>query len=301
MKKTLLFFFCFAQLVTAQQITVLSVEKIKDTENGGYFYPKFSPANDYVLLTQVNYKGLVKYSFADKKLKTVNDDPGAGYDVQISDDGTTILYKKIELINRLRHNSLFTQQLSTNEKKALVAPTRENIAGRMINSSPIYVKGKKMIKSQPVSKSTSQNVITIEDQKMVLYKNGTRKELSPNGKDKSYIWPSISPDGTQIVYTVVGKGTFVANIDGTNVKSLGKLSAPKWAGNKYIVGMDDKDDGEKLISSKIIMVSADGKLRKELGTPTNVNAMYPSASKDGRKIAFNTDRGEIYVLNVELK
>lgn len=253
------------------------------------------------MLTQINYDGLVKYSFDKGNLTIVNNDPGAGYDVQISDDGTLILYKKIELIGKLRHNSLLTQRLSTNEKKTLVTPTRENITGRIMNSSPVYVKGKNMIKNSSVPKNILQNIITIEDQKMVLYKNGVRKELCPNGKEKSYIWPSISPDGTQIVYTVAGKGTFVTNLDGTNTKSLGKLSAPKWAGNKYIIGMDDKDDGEKLISSKILIVSSDGKVRKELDTPTHINAMYPSASKDGRKIAFNTDKGEVYILNIELK
>lgn len=65
--------------------------------------------------------------------------------------------------------------------------------------------------------------------------------------------------------------------------------------------MDDIDDGEKLISSTVLIVSADGKTKKRLETPQGVNAMYPSASKDGSKIAFNTDKGEIYIANVELK
>ncbi|VBB47092.1 conserved exported hypothetical protein [uncultured Paludibacter sp.] len=301
MRKILLFFLCLAQFGIAQQVNVLSLEKIKVTENGGYFYPKFSPANDYILLSQINYKGLVKYSFTDQNLKVINEDPGAGYDVQISNDGETILYKKIELINKLRHNSLITQDLSSNEKTTLVLPTRENVAGKLINSSPVYVKGKKMIKNSSVAKNISPTVITIEDKKMVLYKNGIRKELTPNGNDKSYIWPSISPDGIHIVYTVAGKGTFVANIDGTNIKSFGKLSAPKWAGNKYIVGMDDIDDGQKLISSTIKIVSIDGKIKEKLNTPEGVNAMYPSASNDGSKIAFNTEKGEVYIMNVELK
>ncbi|MGC3977246.1 MAG: hypothetical protein QM751_02830 [Paludibacteraceae bacterium] len=123
--------------------------------------------------------------------------------------------------------------------------------------------------------------------------------MTPNGSEKSYIWPSVSPDAMHIVYTVASKGTFVANIDGSNVKSLGKLNAPKWAGNKFIVGMNDIDDGEKLISSTIKVVSVDGKFSKTLTSP--VNAMYPSASADGSKIAFNTEKGEIYIMNVELR
>lgn len=301
MKKILLFFLCLAQFGVAQQVKILSIEKIKASENGGYFYPKFSPSADFLLLTQSNYKGLVKYSVSQKNFTTINEDAGAGYDVQISEDGSTILYKKTEIINNLRHNLLVSQQLSNKEKTTLVSATRENITGKLVKSSSVYVKGKQMIKSSELSKSITQSIITIEDRKMVIYKNGVRKELTPNGKDKSYIWPSISPDGTRIVYTVSAKGTYVANIDGTNVKSLGKLSAPKWIENKYIIGMNDIDDGEKLISSTIKIVSADGKTSKKIETPQGINAMYPSVSTDGSKIAYNTDKGEVYIMNVELK
>lgn len=301
MKQILLLFLLITQLGVAQQVKILSVEKIKETQNGGYFYPKLSPNADFILLTQINHKGLVKYAISESKLSTVTEDNGAGYDAQISQDGTSVLYKKIELINNLRYNSLISQNLTSNSKSTLIAATRENISGKYINSSPIYVKSGKILKNGVISQKVSQSIITIEDRKMIFYKNNTRIVLTPNGADKSYIWPSISPDGTHIVYTVSGKGTFVANINGNNAQSLGKLSAPKWIGNKYIIGMDDIDDGEKLISSTIKIVSIDGKTKQKLDTPQNVNAMYPSASSDGSKIVFNTDKGEIYLMKVELK
>ena len=300
MKKLLLLFLLFAQLGWAQQVNVLSLEKINETNEGGYFHPSISPNSDFLLMSRSNYQGLMLYSFVDKKIKTLNNDPGAGYGVQISDDGATVLYNKINLIQNRRHNSLVSQNIQSGEQKVLVKPTRERISGEFVNSQPAYVTGKKMVKA-PVKTSSPQQVITIEDRKMVLYTNGTRKEILPNGKDASYIWPSISPDGKKIVYTVAGKGTFVCTVDGKNVKSIGKLSAPKWAGNNYLVGMDDKDDGEKLISSEVLVVSADGKLRKKIEVPAGENALYPSASKDGSKIAFNTEKGEIYIVNVELK
>ena len=301
MKKLLLFFLVIAQIALAQQINVLSIEKIKATDTGGYFYPKISPDNQFILMTRGNYSGLYQYSPVSKSLKTLNEDPGAGYKVQISDDGNTVLYNKTELIRKLRHNSLISQTISNGEKKVLVAPTREQITGKMVNSNPVYVKNRSLVKSNSVKPTDNLYLITIENQKMVLYKNGVRAELTPSGANASYIWPSISPDNKNIVYTVTGKGTYVCSVTGKNVTSLGKLNAPSWAGNKFVVGMDDRDDGEKLISSSLIITSIDGKLRKKLETPTGINAMYPSASKDGSRIAFNTDRGEVYLMHVELK
>ena len=301
MKKLLLFFLLIAQIALAQQINVLSIEKIKATDTGGYFYPKISPDNQFILMTRGNYSGLYQYSPVSKSLKTLNEDPGAGYKVQISDDGNTVLYNKTELIRKLRHNSLISQTISNGEKKVLVAPTREQITGKMVNSNPVYVKNRSLVKSNSVKPTDNLYLITIENQKMVLYKNGVRAELTPSGANASYIWPSISPDNKNIVYTVTGKGTYVCSVTGKNVTSLGKLNAPSWAGNRYVVGMDDRDDGEKLISSSLIITSIDGKLRKKLETPTGINAMYPSASKDGSRIAFNTDRGEVYLMQVEFK
>ncbi len=299
MKKLLLFFLVLAQTCFAQQVNVLSIEKIKTTDPGGYFYPKISPDNQFILLTKGNYSGLYQYLPESKILKTLNEDPGAGYGVQISDDGKSVLYKKISLVQNRKYNSLVYQDIQSGGKKILVSATREPVTGEFINSKPAYVKGAKMVKA-PV-KTTVQQVITIEDRKMVLYTNGERKEITPNGKEASYIWPSISPDRKNIVYTVAGKGTFVCSIAGKNPVSLGKLNAPSWAGNRYVVGMDDKDDGEKLISSELVIASADGKFRKNLQTPLNIHAMYPSASVDGSKIAFCTDKGEIFLMNVELK
>ena len=301
MKKLLLFFLVLAQTTLAQQVSVLSIEKIKATDTGGYFYPRISPDNQFMLMTRGNYSGLYQYSLADKKLKTLNEDPGAGYKVQISEDCSTVLYTKTELIRKLRHNSLISQTISTGERKVLVSPTRDAITARMVNSRPVYVRSRNMVKAKSLKSTDNVYVITIENRKMVLYKNGNRTELTPNGADVSYIWASISPDNKNIVYTAAGKGTFVCSVTGKNVTSLGKLSAPSWAGNKYVVGMDDRDDGEKLISSSLVVSSIDGKLRKTLETPTGINAMYPTASKDGSRIVFNTDKGEVYLMHVELK
>lgn len=301
--KLILLSLLVTQLCLAQQVSVLSLEKIEEPDkSGGYFYPKISPENDYVLMTRGDYTGLYKYALADKSITTLNEDRGAGYDVKMSEDGQKVLYKKIELINRRRHNALIYQSVTDNSKTIIEKPTRDAITPRVVLETPIYVKGTKMMGTKSLTRSAGDQYIpTIENRQLVLYKNGKRKILSPNGKDKSYIWPSISPDNKHIVYTVAGKGTFVASIDGKNIRSLGKMGAPKWLTNELIVGMDDVDDGEKLLSSKLIVSSINGTYRTTLATPLGMHAMYPSPSKDASKIAFNTNLGEIYIMNITIK
>ena len=80
-----------------------------------------------------------------------------------------------------------------------------------------------------------------------------------------------------------------------------KLNAPTWLNNEWVIGMNDKDDGDQVITSEIIAVTINGKIRQTLTTPFAKIAMYPAASADGKQIAFNSEKGQIYIMNIELK
>ena len=54
-------------------------------------------------------------------------------------------------------------------------------------------------------------------------------------------------------------GTFIANKNGEVISKLGRKNSPLWLNNNWILFMDDKDDGEKLISSDLKIISFDGK------------------------------------------
>jgi Tol biopolymer transport system component len=300
MKKLLLLLMLSGQFIFAQQIHVQSIDRLKNTESSGLFHPVFSPSGEYLLATAENYAGLKLYSFSDKTIKTLTSDPGAGYGVQISADGNDIVYKKNEFVKNLKHTSLISYSRLNGRQTQLVSPTREPITTRFAANKAQYVVGKKLVRKN-VTSVESTPLICIENQKIVLYNGSNRKVLTPNGENSSYIWPSVSPDKKNIAYTVAGKGTFVCRIDGSNAKSLGKLNAPVWLNNQWLVGMDDKDDGQRMISSSLVALTIDGKIRQTLSVPTEKMAMYPAASADGSRIAFNTENGEIYLMSIQIK
>jgi len=289
-----------ALCLQAQQLVVLSTHKPAFSASGGHFYPKFSPDGNFMLTTRANYSGLYLYDFASDKMQQLNSEPGAGYQAQISDDGNTILYNRIELINNRRHNSLHAVTRADGSQKQLTAVSREPVTPRFAGNKPSWVQGKSMIRPQ-ITTAEMRPVISIEDRKMVIYQGTTRKVLDPNGNDASYIWPSFSPDGKNIVYTVAGRGTFVCTVDGKRVRALGKLNAPVWLNNTRVVGMDDRDDGGRVVASELYVVTVDGKNRQLIPTPEGMIAMYPAVSPDGSRIAFNTDNGEIYILQVTIR
>lgn len=281
----------------AQLVEVYKQEAIATSSAGGYFHPVFSPTSDYLVCTDINYKGLQKISLTDGKIQKLTEANGAGYKVNISDDGLNVLYRNVQLKQNRKYTALHMLNLSDGKSTELIAPTREAFTPAFSGSKPFFVKGTKLNR-KTVPLADLKPVIQIEDRKMVIYSGNNRRIFTPNGESESYIWPSFSPDGSKIVYTVAGKGTFISTVDGKNVQSLGKLSAPKWLNNNIVIGMDDKYFGQELTSSEIIAVSIDGKARQTLATN---KAIYPAPSSDARKIAFSNNEGQLFILNINVK
>lgn len=86
---------------------------------------------------------------------------------------------------------------------------------------------------------TAQTTVSIRDQKMEVNRNGETYVLAPNGDDASYFWASVSPDGKHLVYVTARYGTFVCDINGDNVRSMGRMNAPKWLDNNHVSGMQE--------------------------------------------------------------
>jgi Tol biopolymer transport system component len=301
MKKLLLLIALLGQTVCAQQINVKSVELLKSTEAGGYHFAVYSPQGTYLLTSSANYTGLKQITLATGEVKTITQEPGAGYDVKISADESTILFKKTEYINNLRYTSLHQYSFTDKKTTKVESATREKLTPVFAQNEPMYAKGNKNLVKNAKAVVTTP-IVTIEDMKMVVYSGSTSKVLAPNGTNANYFWANISPDGKHIVYhTTATHSTFVCNIDGTNPVSLGKLEAPVWLNNQLIVGMDSKDDGETVLSSSIVAVTADGKTRQILSTPSIKIAMYPAVSPNGKHIAFENEKGQIYLMNINVK
>ena len=85
----------------------------------------------------------------------------------------------------------------------------------------------------------AQPTVSIEDRKMLVTDGESSYVLAPNGDDTGYFWASVSPDGKHLVYVTAKYGTFVCDINGKNVRSMGRMNAPKWLDNSHISGMQE--------------------------------------------------------------
>ncbi len=140
--------------------------------------------------------------------------------------------------------------------------------------------------------------VTNEDLKLVLYKNGTRTELYPHGTDVNYIWSSISPDGTKILFNT-RKGTAVCDLNGKELYYLGHNTFPTWYGNDYVIATTEENDGHDYTAGAVLILSLDGQLRQVLTDKSEI-AMDPAVSYETGQIVYDDFDGNIHLMQISL-
>lgn len=278
MRKTILLI-AIALVSAIAQAQVLEIVSTRKVAAPGLQEGKvvgISPKGDYLLLTNMDNKGLVRYDLNTQATAIITEAEGAGWNAKISQDGSKITYRQRHDNNPLIRYDIM--QHSMTEGKAVVRAQAQRGTAQL------------------VAADANSTVAVNEDLHMVLNHNGKNIILTPNGTNEAYNWPSISPDGSKILYYVSGKGCFVCDINGNNVRKItNHCRAAQWYNNNTIVGMADEDDGTVLTASAIVVYTLDGKSQILVGK--NTMAIYPFATEG--KIAFSTAAGEMYLLNVK--
>jgi len=247
------------------------VRKIKKlpVQHEAYF-PSFGRSKHEILITGRQFNGLSLYNSRSRRETSITDETNAGEEHFIDKYGSIIF--KVE----------------------------SDIEGEKISEYKTY---------DPKSKNITAYELIPED-RLKAKINGKKIEicsgeqliqtLAPAG-DKYYIWASIAPDNKRILFTAVGDGTYISDMDGNILANLGVLNAPVWMNNDWVLGMHDSDDGHVLISSDVVTVNIPSGKRFNLTAISEEIAIYPKVSPDNAKIVFHSPKGEIFSIKIKLR
>jgi Tol biopolymer transport system component len=280
------------------QIFTEKIEKLPLPTNQEWSNPVFSPDGKKIYFTNSSFNGIWEYTLSSNKLRQITDAPGSGYGFIISDDGSQLVYRKTTYDEKTRERTqeLYQINLKTlSEKK--IASGSDISNPTFVKLSVVYTSGFETVISEKAKLSGETKIIGIENTKIVILHNGERKVLDPFGNG-SYIWPSLSPDKTKLVAYEADRGAFVCDLNGNIIARLGRIDAPVWTRDgKYIIYMDDRDDGHFILSSEIMAITPDGKEKFQLTSTPNVIEMYPHTSPTENKIVCSSIGGEIFIIN----
>ena len=264
----------FSMMASAQLLEVGSTQLV--ASNADAKVAAFSPNGDYLLLTNTSNQGLQRFDLATKQTATITKADGAGYNVQIAQDGKQIVYREVTIdATKSRVSNIIRHDLVAN-KAQVVAQKQQHLAAMVVDAN--------------------RPSFSIKNQQLMMTKNGKTINFSPNGTQYSYHWASLSPNGQKVSYYISAVGCFVCDIDGKNIQFIGhNCYAPVWYNDEIIIASDTKDDGHVIIESAIVAYDLKG--NKQVLTKGDHIAVFPQATEG--KIAYSTSEGEIYVMNVK--
>jgi Tol biopolymer transport system component len=295
MKQRLLWLMLACVPILSAQLKTLSIEPISLPATERWSHPVFAPDGKGVFITTSEYNGIWYYSFDAKVLKELTRDKHSGFAFSVSPDGATIGYRRT-----VQEGDHITRVQESIEMSVVTGTSTVLERGNSVHP-PVFI-GTTVVSSdkqlQKITNRTETAILGIDEKKISLLTNGQKKIFDPlRGQ---YIWPKLSPDAKSIVAVEMDRGAFVAAIDGSNVQLIGKCNAPVWTRDgKWVIGMDDKDDGHVIYNSEIIAVAPDASKRINLTEAFSSIAMYPAASPTDNSIVFNTTDGKVFILRYE--
>ena len=283
---------CSSVLGFAQLVEIQSVDKIDLPEGVSVNQATISPDGSFVVFSQNAKGGLHKMDLASKEINMISAN-GNSFDLKIAADGTVVFRESRTAENKLRYTSLKAVD-ARGVETTLVAPTRD-LNGFAVNGTNVMTVDNNKVEAKSLNGGVAVQMPVASIRYGQLCIDG--KVISPNGQEgASYLWPSISPNGTKVCYYLVTKGCYVANIDGSDPVFVGAIRAAKWLNDLTVVGMHDIDDGSVVTSSKLVVASIDSKTAQDITVKESL-AMFPSTN--GKRIAYSTPMGDLFIINLK--
>lgn len=222
------------------------------------------------------------------------------YNVRLSGDQQNVVFTRPSYNKKhMRHVSLEAASLADGKVQVLVKPTRNLSHGVALSGSTVSAVEKGKVRTKTLvkgEKSVSAPFASISFGHLQITRDGKTVTIDPQGRG-SYLWASVSPDGQKVVYWLVGRGCFVANLDGSDAQSLGNLRAAVFAGNDMVVGCEQLGNDQVIEKSDLVICRISDKARQTL-TAKGVFAFDPSANAEGSSIAYTDANGRVYLVNL---
>lgn len=281
---------------TAQQVEITSRQQLLRGVESGISNPVLSADGQKLLFTQTDYKGLKLYDIAGNVTTTITTDDMAGFQPVFSRDGKSVYY-----LSQTREDMRVYREVKNFNLEARTSATVTEKARGM--QAPVAVDGGFAAISDNGRKLKADRkggtYVYARGAELIVVRNGAERKLQPVATDHTYMWESLSPDGKKILFYAGGKGAYVCDLDGNVLASLGRYTAPRWAGNDYVVAENATSDGHQYESCQVMLLKADGSFKYAVTKPETMT-MNPSASADGSRIAYNTIDGRLFVVDIKI-
>lgn len=277
-------------------------EQIVSLEQGSFFFPHFSPNDSKIYATSNSQKGIYSIDISSREINTITGDQGAGYNFIVMQKGSILVYRRDSFSSRRRKSEIVLTNIAGDSSKIIFNEAIDLSYPIKVNENVFAFTAGGQLKIYDITQSAyaepsnvKDTILYVDGDSYSLLANGQKKPFAPFGKG-SYVWASLSPNKNAVVFNYMGKGTFVADLEGKEIARLAYAGYPQWSpdGN-WIAYMTEESDGHVITRAEIFITSSDGKITFQITSSDNLTELYPSWSHDGGSLVYNSDKGEVYI------
>lgn len=283
------------------QITITGARQLPLPDGERWMAPGWAPDGRSFFVSASTYRGLWRFDLQAGTLAQITNDAGAGYGWTVSPDGAAVVYRRTipGLRPGDRTQEIVRVDLATGATTSLTAGGSLEVpvfAGDALVVNSARQGYQALGNSVPAMERPA--VLGIENTKIALIQNGQKVLLDPLGGG-SYIWPSLSPDGTRLLAYEMARGAFICDLQGNILARLGRLDAPVWTRDgSWIISMREENDGHAITGSDLFATRPDGLTTVRL-THTPAIELMPACSPADNTILCSTADGTILLLTYE--
>ena len=224
------------------------------------FFPQLSPDGQWVLYSPTEATSLMLKNLATGAVTIISEKDFPGFDAVFGPDGKVYYITQQRKGHKLVYRTGHCYDPATGQDKVVLKPQHGQV--RVLHAAQgVVLNGERQIYYS--AKQVGAWAYTRGDKLYLVDESGVTRALQPVKESNGYLWASLSPDGTKVMFEAASKGVFVCDLNGQIIAELGEFLMPSWYNNDYVIAMSNAGN-PRISGSRVWLLSVNGEVRLSL-------------------------------------
>ena len=258
------------------------------------FFPQLSPDGQWVLYSPTEGTSLMLKNLATGAVRTVANEGYPGFDAIFGHDGKVYYVTQKRKSNGMVYRTGHCYDPATGRDQVVLKAQHGRVQALNATRGTV-INGERQVYYS--NGNVGAYCYTRGDKLILVDEQGTSRTLQPVKNSNGYLWASLSPDGTKVLFEAASQGLYVCDMNGQIIAELDQFLMPSWYNNDYIIAMSNAGN-VRTNGSRIWLLSVNGEAVKPI-SPKEDRAVQPMTA-DGKVLYSILYSGEVKQLELDI-